>query len=116
MDGRAQLPVIKYLQKKFGVSYVDTITEAGVNRVLAENEDDFLIQNILKRINISIDKHYSKGIAIAGHYDCAGNPVSKEIQIDHIKRSVYYLKEQFNNLEIVGLWVDENWEVQEIDL
>ena len=29
MYGRVQLPVNKYLQKRFNVEFVDTITEAG---------------------------------------------------------------------------------------
>lgn len=36
MDGRVQLPVIKYLQDRFKVQYVDTITEPGPNLILAE--------------------------------------------------------------------------------
>ncbi len=39
MDGRVQLPVIAYLQKRFNVTYVDTITEAGPNLLLAQGED-----------------------------------------------------------------------------
>ena len=29
IDGRVQLPVIRYLQKRFDAEYVDSITEAG---------------------------------------------------------------------------------------
>ncbi len=36
MDGRIQLPVNHYVRERFGVTYVDTITEAGVNKVIAE--------------------------------------------------------------------------------
>ncbi|RKX75878.1 MAG: hypothetical protein DRP87_13470 [Spirochaetes bacterium] len=35
MDGRVQLAVIKYLQRRFDVDYVDTITEPGPNLILA---------------------------------------------------------------------------------
>jgi len=34
MDGRVQLPVITYLQKRFGVEHVDSITAAGPNRLV----------------------------------------------------------------------------------
>ena len=114
MDGRIQLPVIKYLQKKFSAEYVDTITEAGPNLILHMQEEDLVIQSILQRLEISTNVHKSKGIAIVGHYDCARNPASKEIQIEHIKSSIEYIKNYDNGVEIVGLWVDENWEVSEI--
>ena len=33
MDGRVQLPVIRYLQERFEVPYVDSITEVGPSGV-----------------------------------------------------------------------------------
>jgi hypothetical protein len=74
MDGRVQLPVIQYLQKRFDVQYVDSITEAGPNLILAKRNNAALVQATLVRLNISMDKHNSVGIAIVGHHDCAGNP------------------------------------------
>lgn len=49
-----------------------------------------------------------------GHYDCVGNPVPKDEQISHIKDAVNFLRHQYRRLEIIGLWVDKSWEVQEI--
>lgn len=114
MDGRIQLPVIKYLQKKYSSEYVDTITEAGPNLILHKQEEDLVIQSILQRLEISIDVHKSNGIAIVGHFDCAKNPTPKEIQKEHIKSSIEYIKNYSKGLEIIGLWVDENWEVSEV--
>jgi len=114
IDGRIQLPVIKYLQNRFKVTNVDNITEAGVNRVISEQKDEILIQSILRKVNISIEKHHSIGLAISGHYDCAGNPASKDEQIIHIQNAVRILKQHYNGLEIIGLWVDKDWEVHEV--
>ncbi|VAX20736.1 hypothetical protein MNBD_IGNAVI01-1102 [hydrothermal vent metagenome] len=114
MDGRVQIPVITYLQNRFNSECVDTITEAGINKVLAELEDASRIQNILERVKISIDVHKSGGIAVVGHHDCAGNPVGKEEQIKHIKKGVNFLKQKYKDVEIIGLWVDANWKVNEI--
>jgi len=36
MDGRCQLPVIEWMKKRYGVEYVDMITEPGPDGVLAE--------------------------------------------------------------------------------
>ncbi len=114
MDGRVQLPVIKYLQNRFNVDYVDTITEAGPDLILSQSKDTITVKTIFDRLDISVEKHNSVGIAIAGHHDCAGNPVPKEDHTKHIQKSVILLRQQYEDLEIIGLWVDENWEVHEI--
>ncbi len=114
MDGRIQLPVIKYLQKRFSAKYVDLITEPGVNRILAEQQDVNLIESILTRLSISVEKHNSIGAAVVGHYDCAGNPTSKEEQFLQIEKSIRLIRQQYIELEIIGLWIDEKWKVNEI--
>ena len=114
MDGRVQLPVIKYLQNRFNVDYVDTITEAGPDLILSQSKDTITVKTIFDRLDISVEKHKSVGIAIAGHHDCAGNPVPKEDHINHIQKSVTLLRQQYEDLEIIGLWVDASWEVHEI--
>jgi hypothetical protein len=35
IDGRVQLPVIEFLKNRFGVDFVDCITEAAPVRILA---------------------------------------------------------------------------------
>ena len=116
MDGRIQLPVINYLQKRFGAEYVDTITEAGPNKIFADGEKVYKIESMLKRLHISIDHHKSVGIAVVGHHDCARNPTGREEQVHHLKLAVEKIKPYSNNLEVIALWVDENWEVEEVDL
>jgi hypothetical protein len=113
MDGRVQLPVISYLRKRFEVDYVDSITEPGPNLILSERKNRAAIQSIISRAKISVGKHKAVGMAVVGHYDCAGNPVSKEDQIVHLEDSIAFLRKYFN-LPIIALWVDENWDVQEI--
>ena len=115
MDGRIQMPVIEYLQKRFNVDYVDSITEAGPNLILANEENTCLIEAIIERLNISIDKHCSVGVAIVGHHDCAGNPASKTEQIIHIKKAIQFLHHYFKNIEVIGLWVNREWMVSELE-
>ncbi len=115
MDGRVQLPVISYLKKRFGAEYVDSITEPGPNRILAEQQDETLIASILNRLEISVNKHQSVGIAVTGHHDCAGNPTSEAIQKRQIQDAVRFLRQTYPNIEIIGLWIDEHWQVNEID-
>ncbi|MBC8236147.1 hypothetical protein H8E77_41905 [bacterium] len=114
MDGRVQLPIIHYLQNRFNVEYVDSITEAGPNQILSEKRKSSNTQSILERLKISIDNHNSIGVAIVGHHDCAGNPAPLNDQIVQIKKSITYLRQHYKNIEIIGLWLDENWEVHEV--
>jgi hypothetical protein len=111
MDGRVQVPVIEFLKKKFKVDYVDMITEPGIDKILAEGNKE-LISWIKEKIKISVKKHNSKIIAIVSHADCAGNPVEKEKHIEQIKKGMKIIKLMRLNVRIIGLWVNENWQVE----
>jgi len=115
MDGRVQLPVIQYLQKRFDVDFVDSVTEAGPNLILSEAGDNSSVQSILSRVNVSVDHHDSAGIAVVGHHGCTGNPASRDEQVVHTQNAVRLLQQQYKNLEVTGLWVDSRWDVQEVD-
>ncbi|MCY6356274.1 carbonic anhydrase [Clostridium sp. ZS2-4] len=114
MDGRVQVPVIKYIKKKYEVEYIDMITEPGPNKILAENKDCKTIESIKERVKISMDKHDSELIAIVGHYDCAGNPVDEKQQIEDIKLAVKNLETWKLDAKIIGLYVNEDWKVKKI--
>ena len=114
MDGRIQLPVIEYLQGRFGVDYVDSITEPGPNLILAQQADMDIVKSIFNRLKISIERHASVGIAVAGHYGCAGNPSTKEEQTEHTIEAIRCIKREYSDLEVIGLWIDENWKVSEL--
>jgi len=116
MDGRAQLPVIEYLQNRFDVKFVDMITEPGPNRLLAEaeEEDDGRVKSILLRCGISINNHGSVGIAVVGHHDCAGNPAEEAQQKRQIEQAISFLKQRWDTVEIIGLWLDADFRVHEL--
>jgi len=114
MDGRVQLPVILFLKKRFEVEFVDSITAAGPIKTIAEGRNQKVIESILRRIKISMNKHKSKGMAVVGHEDCAGNPVDKQQQMAHLKASLAFLGERYPGTEILALWVDGSWTVHEI--
>jgi len=52
-----------------------------------------------------VEKHGSRGIAVAAHHDCAGNPRSEQGQKEQLARAVGFLEEQFPGCRIVGMWV-----------
>jgi len=114
MDGRVQLPVIRHMQKRFEVDYVDVVSEAGPNLILATRTKIELVESILARVDISVSRHGSVGIAVVGHHDCAGNPGSKSEQEAQIRDALAVIRQRYGGVPSVGLWVDETWEVSEL--
>ncbi len=111
MDGRTQEPVAKWIKETFGVDYVDTITVAGPDKVLSQGNFG-IITNIRERVGISRNAHGSELVVIVSHWDCAGNPVSKEEHIKHNQKSIEVIKSWGMPLRILGIWLDENWNVE----
>lgn len=109
MDGRVQDVVKNYMQKNYGVDYVDMVTDPGPNKILADNLDKVIIENIKKRVGVSTHHHGSKVIAIVGHFGCAGNPTEKQEQIEHLKKAKQTVEGFGFNAEIVLLWIDGDW-------
>lgn len=114
IDGRIQEPIRKYLTSKYNVKYVDTITEAGPCRILAENQSGCNIDSIHFRIGISLRRHNSNLIAISGHHDCAGNPISDEQHKQQIGESMKHLRDIYPQIEVVGFWINKEWEVTKL--
>ena len=114
MDGRVQYAVAEWLKRKYKVDYVDMITEPGLDGVLATNQDKAAIESIKRKIGISTGRHGSKHIAVAGHHDCAGNPVDKETHLAHIRAAVKVVKSWGFNADVIGLWVDDKWKASEV--
>jgi len=114
MDGRVQLPVVRFLQERFDVEFVDSVTEPGPNGIIAGGRDSKKIDSILASVDISVRHHGSVGIAIVGHHDCAGNPAPEDKQIEQTQTSVESLRSRYGNVPVIGLWVDANWTVHEM--
>jgi len=115
MDGRVQRPALDYLTERFGVDYIDSITEPGPNGILNRRDDPAVVDSILRRVDVSVGHHGSTGIAVVGHYDCAGNPGDKDHQNADTAGAVRFLREKHAGVPIIGLWIDETWAVEEID-
>jgi hypothetical protein len=113
MDGRTQDAVKNYIKTNYKVDWVDQITEPGPIKILAENTNTAIIENIKKRLDVSVNHHGSKVIAIVGHYDCAGNPVGKEEQIKQLHESKKIVEGFGFNAEMVLLYVEGDWQTVE---
>ena len=112
IDGRAQKPVTEFVIRKFRADYVDLITEPGPDRFLSENKALDIVESIKRRTLISIEKHNSKIVIIVGHYDCAVNSVEEGEHRIQIMEAVKKIKEWDFKVDVYGVWVDEDWEVE----
>ncbi len=115
MDGRTQLPVLEWIIDNYDIDYPDMITEAGPIKILAEKTEKEIMDAIKYRLNISVNKHHSKHIFIVSHYDCAGNPEKKAVQLKQLKKAMKTVKKwKFDVKSIVGLWVGKTWNVKPV--
>ena len=112
MDGRVQLPVLTWIKANYPVDFVDVITEAGMDGVLAGQED---ISEVLRSIKVSVTLNKSTRIFVVGHYDCRGNPVDEAFHHQQILDAVERLKPLWSAQTIIGIWVNNQWQVELVD-
>jgi hypothetical protein len=114
MDGRVQLPVIEYLRRRLGVPYVDSVTEPGPILDLSGEPAGAVSESILRRVELSVEKHGSRVVSVVAHADCTRNQADEARQREQLLKSVDLLAERFPIVTVVGLWVNESWRVSEV--
>ena len=124
MDGRSVEPTIAWMKSTYGVSYVDTITEPGMDKYCGSLTGEARAW-LRRKIEISLRNHGSRAISVVGHDECAGNPVSKEEHVEQTREDVKLVEEIVDELgvtdpvSVVGLWVaptgpEGEWVVERI--
>lgn len=111
MDGRVQAPVSDWVKTTFGVQYVDMVTEAGPDGILAHGPSQ-LVESIQSRVRVSTGPHSARVVIVAGHAGCAGNPVSPEQHIADVQAGMRTVASWGLNVTIVGLWVSEGGTIE----
>lgn len=110
MDGRFIHIINNYIRNNYRYDYVDTITDAGpVNKIVYE---DYLQAVEDKIVLISINKHKSDHIFVAGHSDCAGCPIDDETQKGYIIQSVKMIHKHLPDIAVTGLFVEESGDIK----
>ena len=112
IDGRTHLPVITWIKHRFKFDYVDLITEPGMDGYLAKNNP--IDPNIVRKIEVSIERNRSKHLFIVGHEDCKGNPQDEATHMVHIRSALNKLGALNIPIDITGLWVGLDGNVREI--
>lgn len=118
MDGRVQEVVSNFGREKFGAEYPDTITEAGIVGLIANNPSPESVENLKLKLLVSLEKHHSKGIIVDGHQECAGNPVDDEKHKEDIRKSVEFVRNLTEDkVPVTGVFVvrkGKGWRPEEI--
>jgi carbonic anhydrase len=113
MDGRVQEPVSHWLEERYHVDFVDMITEPGVDRLFTFGPQE-TVDQIKAKVHISCSSHGSGVVAIAGHAGCTGNAVSDDAHREQIRAAVTAIRSWSLPAEVIGLWVNENWQVEAV--
>ncbi len=115
MDGRVQLPVINWMKSRYGLDFIDMVTEPGPDKMLSQGSPA-QVESIKSRVLISVNAHGSETIVMTGHHDCAGNPVSKEEHIRQVKECVKILQSwKLPVKNILGVWINDSWTIEIIE-
>jgi hypothetical protein len=106
IDGRAQNPASDWIKLYCGVDFVDTITTPGADRALAEGPPE-RVSRVEIKVRLSVVRHSSPVVAIAGHYDCLANPCDIEERFGLIARSAETILSWGLDVRVLGLYVNE---------
>lgn len=106
MDGRCEELVAQFGKNKFQAEYPDTITEAGLVKIIAHNPSEEFIAKLKEKLDISLNKHHSRGIVVCGHQDCAANPVDDEVHKNDVRTSVKLVQSFVDSsIPVIGVFV-----------
>ena len=116
MDGRIQEPLRAWITGQFGPHYIDTVTQPGIDGVLAGNTDLGDVGLAQRMAAISVRAHNSRMVVVSGHHDCAGNPVSQGQHTLDIKGAIRTIKSwaEMDGVKVIGVWVNRDWDVEQV--
>ena len=95
---------------------VDVIQNHIENVALDNSLNDLINEYVEDKIVlISINKHKSDHIFVAGHSDCAGCPIDDDKQKQYIKEAVEIIHRDLNNVRTTGFFIYINGEIEIIN-
>jgi hypothetical protein len=90
------------------------VTFPGADGLFSNGNHSEEIALIRKAVSISTERHGSRIIAVVGHYDCAGNPVTREHHYMHIRMAMSEVSSWNLHAQIIGLYVNDKQEIEEV--
>lgn len=115
IDGRVQRPLADWARERYDVDYADAVTEPGIDAVLALG-DPAAREALLDKICVSRLAHLACYLVIAGHHDCAANPVPRSVHEEHVRSAVGYLRTALPGFRVDGVFLDETWTPRLLDV
>lgn len=112
IDGRVQKPISEWIKKNHGVDFVDVLSAPGCDLALSDQSD--AESRLRAEAMISVNAHKSELIFVSGHHECAANPVTREEHLEHIRRAVARVSSWNLPVKVIGLWVNESWNVDPV--
>jgi hypothetical protein len=113
IDGRIQEPVRLWLKDHYHLDAVDMVTEPGVDKVFTFGPQE-IVEQIKAKALISLSTHGSSIVALVSHAECANNLVSEDTHREYVRTGMQAICNWSLPLEVIGLWVNDKWEVEEI--
>jgi hypothetical protein len=104
MDGRCQEAVGAWCRHNLGVDYPDTITIAGANGILLNDEVEW--ERALKMAGVSVEKHGAAQAVVVGHAQCAGFVADETGHKEAVRHAVAKVAETGMFEIVVGLYHD----------
>lgn len=114
IDGRVQYPIGQWLRSRYGLDYIDVISEPGPDMLLAEGGQES-IALVRAKVSLSVTAHSAQLIAICGHHDCAANPASVEEHWMQIRTAVRQVRSWGLAADVLGVWVNYRWQLEIIE-
>lgn len=123
MDGRCQQHAFEYAQRLFGAEHIDTVTEPGLDGILAGSSSPVYSkpgavgaaqEAVMLKAAVSAKGHGATQCLVIGHNECAGNPVSHEQHVADIKKAVAKVKSWGLFKEVHAAVFNPEWQLVEI--
>lgn len=122
MDGRSIKAVQEFLIDQYHVNFVDATTEPGMDGFCEKAQAVEWERLRQKVVDISVLHHGSRVVAVVGHAECAGHPVSMKEHISCIQKGLKRVSDWdfkvSDPIMLIGIWVskiDGVWTVEVVD-
>ena len=114
VDGRVQRPAIEYLKARFGVPYVDIVSEWNPAHVLARSHVSTQARAVVERVSLLVAAHDVAAVALVAHHGCEEAGEFDTDPVEELNTAVQHLAQHLSQRQVIGLWIDQMDSVQEI--